>query len=72
MHDSGTAVNLYVNGELACASKAIYGGPGGTVNINGKTWATIAKMGECNEPIPVKKGDKLKLEATYDTKEHPL
>lgn len=72
MHDSGTGVNLYVNGKLVCASKATYGGPGGTININGKTWETIAKMSECNEPIPVKKGDKLKLEATFDTREHPL
>lgn len=72
MHDSGTAVNLYVNGNLTCASKATYGGAGGTINVNGKTWSTIAKMGECNEPIAVKKGDKLKLEATYNTIEHPL
>jgi hypothetical protein len=72
MHDGGTGVNMYVNGKLYCESKAIYGGKGGTLNVDGKTWSTIATMTECNKPIPVKKGDKLKIEATYDTKEHPL
>jgi hypothetical protein len=72
MHDGGTGVNMYVNGKVYCKSKAIYGGPGGTIILEGKTWATIATMTECNDPIPVKKGDKLKIEATYDTKEHPL
>jgi hypothetical protein len=72
MHDGGTGMNLYVNNKLYCSSKAIYGGPGGTITINGKDWSTIATMTECNEPIPVRKGDKLKIEATYDTKEHPL
>jgi hypothetical protein len=72
MHDGGTGVNMYVNDKLYCASKAIYGGQKGTINVNGKTWETIATMTECNEPIKVKKGDKVKLEATFDTKLHPL
>ena len=72
MHDGGTGMNMYINDKLYCASKAIYGGPGGTVTINGKAWSTIATMTECNDPVPVKKGDIIKLEATYDTKEHPL
>jgi len=72
MHDGGTAVNMYINGKLYCASKATYGGPKGTVTIDGKEWATIATMSECNTPIAVKKGDKIKLEAEYDTKAHPL
>jgi hypothetical protein len=64
MHDGGTGVNMYVNNKLYCRSKALYGGPGGTVKVDGKEWATIATMTECNDPIPVKKGDKLKIEAT--------
>jgi hypothetical protein len=72
MHDGGTGMNMYINGNLYCASKALYGGPGGTITVNGKSWSTIATMTECNEPVAVKKGDKIKLEATYDTKEHPL
>jgi hypothetical protein len=72
MHDGGTSVTLWVNDKLYCSSKAIYGGEGGEINIDGKKWATISKMTECNEPIPVKKGDKLKVQATYNTIAHPL
>jgi hypothetical protein len=33
---------------------------------------TISKMSECVEPLELKKGDKIHLEATYDNIEHPL
>lgn len=63
---------MYINEKLYCASNALYGGPGGTLTVDGQTWATIATMEECNNPIPVKKGDKVNIEATYDLKKHPL
>jgi hypothetical protein len=72
LHDGGTAVKLSVNGKLFCTSEAIYGGEGGKLNVNGKAWETISRMTECFQPIPVKKGDKIKIEASYDTKAHPL
>jgi hypothetical protein len=61
-----------VNGDLKCASKAIYGGDGGKLSLDGKAWETISKMTECIDPIPVKAGDAVRIEATYDTKAHPL
>ena len=63
---------LYVNNELKCTSKAVYGGKGGKLTVDGKTWETISKMTECNDPVPVKVGDVIKVEGTYDTKAHPL
>jgi hypothetical protein len=72
MHDGGTAVSLSINGKEYCNSKALYGGKGGTLTIDGKSWETIRQMEECNVPFPVKKGDVLKVEASYDTKAHPL
>ena len=63
---------LYVNNVLKCTSTAVYGGEGGRLTIDGKTWETISKMTECNDPIAVKVGDVIKVEGTYDTKEHPL
>lgn len=33
---------------------------------------TISKLTECNEPLKIKVGDTLRVEATYDTGKHPL
>jgi Stress up-regulated Nod 19 len=72
LHDGGTAVNLYHNGKLYCTSNAIYGGGSGSLSVDGKSVDTIAKLTECNEPLKVKVGDTLKVEAFYDTTKHPL
>ncbi|KAF2429085.1 hypothetical protein EJ08DRAFT_680230 [Tothia fuscella] len=72
LHDGGTSVSLYVNNQLKCTSTAVYGGEGGKLTIEGKSWETISKMTECSEPIEVKAGDTIKVEGTYDTKAHPL
>ena len=71
MHDGGTGVNLFVNDKLVCASRATYGGKGGTLYADGRTWETIATMSECLEPVKVKKGDLISITATYDTSLHP-
>jgi hypothetical protein len=72
MHDGGTSVSLTHNGKLYCKSNAIYGGDGGQLSIDGTTWETISKMTECNDPLMIKVGDTIKVEATYDTVKHPL
>jgi hypothetical protein len=66
-------VNLLLNDKMACISNATYGvsANGLPGNASGKEWQTITKMHECDEPIPVKKGDKIKITATYDMKAHP-
>jgi hypothetical protein len=70
--DGGEAVTLYLNGKEICVSKAEYGGAGGTMKAGAKEWTTISKMSDCLEPVAVKKGDYLRLEASYDTIKHPL
>jgi hypothetical protein len=40
--------------------------------VEGKTMETISKLTECNEPLKIKVGDTLRVEATYDTGKHPL
>ncbi|KAF2395731.1 hypothetical protein EJ06DRAFT_534661 [Trichodelitschia bisporula] len=72
MHDGGTGVAAYVNGKLVCDSRATYGSAGSKLIVNGKEWKTISKMSECTEPIPLKKGDKIRLEAGWDNVAHPL
>jgi hypothetical protein len=72
MHDGGDAVTAYINGKKACSSKATYGSAGAVTVVNGKEWKTISKMSECTEPFELKKGDKIKLEASYDNIAHPL
>jgi hypothetical protein len=71
--DGGTSVNMLVNDKLVCSSNAIYGNSTGTgaPTSNGKEWQTITKMNECFYPIPLKKGDQVKITATYDMKAHP-
>jgi len=71
--DGGLALEAKVNGKEVCSSKAVYGGPGHErVGEDGKKWATIAETTPCPNVIPLKKGDKLNLEARYDLDAHPL
>ncbi|KAF2668043.1 hypothetical protein BT63DRAFT_426879 [Microthyrium microscopicum] len=73
LHDGGVGIQLELNGRLICDSKAIYGGAGSeTIGADGKKWATISSMTECNDPVPVKAGDKVTTVAVYDTDLHPL
>jgi Stress up-regulated Nod 19 len=74
MHDGGEGIKLYINEKLACDSKAVYGGNPQAMMIgpDGKKWETISSMKECIEPIQVKKGDGLRMEAYFDTDTHPV
>jgi hypothetical protein len=57
------------NGKVICSSQATYGGEN---KVSGE-WATISEMAGCAErvPIPVKKGDVVALETSYDFVLHP-
>ncbi|KAF2403692.1 hypothetical protein EJ06DRAFT_288207 [Trichodelitschia bisporula] len=72
MHDGGEAVTAFVNGKPICTSQATYGSAGAELIVNGKAWKTISKMSDCLDPVELKKGDKIRLEATYDNVAHPL
>jgi hypothetical protein len=72
MHDGGDAVTAYVNGKVVCTSKASYGSPSAQRKENGKVWTTISKISDCLDPFSLKKGDVVRLEATYDNVAHPL
>lgn len=64
---------MTLNDKLVCDSKAIYGGDGNSAKApDGRTWETIRSMTECNQPIPIKKGDILETTAIYDTNAHAL
>jgi len=66
-------VKLYINEKLVCDSIAEYGGNEQATMIGpgGKKWETISSMKECTEPVKVKKGDGLRMEAWFDTDLHP-
>jgi hypothetical protein len=72
LHDGGTSVSLFHNNKLYCTSNAIYGGKSGVLTVDGKKVETISKLTECNEPLKIKVGDILKVEAAFDTGKHPL
>jgi hypothetical protein len=72
MHDGGVSLSAFVNNKQVCRSEASYGLAGGKLIIEGKEWTTISKMSECVEPIAVKVGDSVRIEAEYDHVTHPL
>ncbi len=39
---------------------------------DGTKWDTISAMTDCNNVVPLKKGDSLTMKAIYDLKKHPL
>jgi hypothetical protein len=71
MHDGGVNIILKVNDKLVCDSRALYGGPGAETVVDGKVWKTIREVTKCLDPIPVKKGDRVYMQANYDTELHP-
>lgn len=72
MHDGGVQLSMIRNGKPVCVSEAIYGGAESTfIGKDGTKWETISSMTECTQAIRIEKGDKIKLEAVYDTVKHP-
>jgi hypothetical protein len=72
MHDGGVELKMVQNGKPVCVSEAIYGGAESTlIGQDGTKWETINSMTECTKAIRIEKGDKMRLEAIYDTKKHP-
>jgi len=72
MHDGGVNIVFKINDKIVCDSKAIYGGEGhSTKGPNGQVWETIAESTSCMDPIPVKSGDRVFMQANYDIELHP-
>ncbi|QDS73332.1 hypothetical protein FKW77_006551 [Venturia effusa] len=71
MHDGGTGMILKVNDQVVCDSKAEYGADGSFKGADGAEVKALSGMKECTEPIAVKKGDNLKVEAYFDLEQHP-
>ncbi|KAF2425340.1 hypothetical protein EJ08DRAFT_663670 [Tothia fuscella] len=71
LHDGGLDMTFFVNGVQKCTSKAVYG-VSGAADLNGQKWETIGAYTPCLEPIEIKKGDKLTMEANYDLTKHRL
>jgi hypothetical protein len=72
LHDGGINIMLKINDKEVCNSKASYGGEGHvTKTPDGRTWETIRETSTCYDPIKVKKGDKIYMQANYDLDLHP-
>jgi len=64
-----------INGKEVCTSKALYGGPGHEGKTpSGGNWTMIREMEFCdtNQPIKVRKGDKLSIAGNFDSEKHPF
>jgi hypothetical protein len=69
--DGGVNILAKLNGQEICKSEAKYG-----VDTNkatdGESWVTIQNMTVCGQqPIKLKKGDTVVVEANYDFDLHP-
>ncbi|KAF2397653.1 hypothetical protein EJ06DRAFT_130049 [Trichodelitschia bisporula] len=73
LHDGGVNVNVYQNNKVICDSRATYTEPahGHKVKRDGPHdmndgMAHIKQMSTCSELGPLKKGDKIFIDANYD------
>lgn len=69
MHDGGSSIQILVNDKTACTSNAIYNTR--MKSADGKEWTTISQMTDCERAFEVKKGDRIKLVASFDEIAHP-
>lgn len=72
LNNGGLNMTLYVNGQESCSSEAIYGGTDGGLAANGEKWETITGYTECPEPVKIRVGDSLTMDAHYDLTKHRL
>jgi hypothetical protein len=70
-HDGGTGILFKVNDKLVCNSTAIYGNGAIMKGDDGKAFDALNGMVECTDPVAVKKGDQIYLEASFDLDKHP-
>jgi hypothetical protein len=84
MHDGGTNMNLYVNGDLVCNSTMFYSkspaseaSMGSMTGMDGESHESatfggdhIANPGACTDFGSIKEGDVLTSEALYDMISH--
>jgi hypothetical protein len=71
MHDGGTGMVLKINDKVVCDSKAEYGASGTFKGDGGAEVQALSGMKECIEPVAVKRGDRLTIEAYFDLDQHP-
>lgn len=67
MRDGGVEIPIYINGKMACESKATYGGGWQEEGA----LPTLSSMTKCDQPVPVKANDVMTLQAVYDYGIHP-
>jgi hypothetical protein len=61
-----------INEKVVCDSTVVYGGPGHEgVGVDGKVWKTVSETSLCPLVIKANKGDKVAIEANFDTEAHP-
>jgi len=70
LHDGGVNVNVYQNNKVICDSRASYTQPGHKMKRDGPHgndgMAHIKQMTTCSALGPLKKGDKIFIDANYD------
>lgn len=67
MHDGGTNMNLYINGNVVCNSIMFYNKDSTTETFGSDH---ISNPGACTDFGTIKKGDIMITDALYDLKKH--
>jgi hypothetical protein len=64
-----SALDIWRNDTMVCRSVPTYGKPDGA---GPNTPDTIISMSWCHDPVPLKKGDVLRVKSHYDLDKHAL
>jgi hypothetical protein len=74
VHDGGLNVEVRQNGRIICDSKQLYSTRGGfgspPMSAGGEDESHISDAGICRAMGPIRKGDKMKITAYYDSNLH--
>jgi hypothetical protein len=72
LRDGGIDMSIKINDKEICHSEALYGGPGHEgLTETDEPFSIILGTTMCDQPIKVRKGDKLDVSARFDMVKRP-
>jgi hypothetical protein len=74
MHDGGKNVLISLNSDVICDSQALYEAKSVTTGSShdGHMGESMSGMTQCEKVLPLKKGDRIAVKATFNSTAHPM